>query len=112
VKAQAIFPGGLLEGRQERVAVFVVPKHGPPLVAARGDMIEGSGEFDAKRPCHGRFLRRRLQSVKSQELTPFPTFNEAGSLIGKTAELHVSHMVARNVGVRLQGKVFPAAAAK
>jgi hypothetical protein len=26
--------------------------------------------------------------------------------------LHVTHMVARNVGVRLQGKVFPAAAAK
>ena len=39
-------------------------------------------------------------------------FNEAGSLVGKTAELHVTHMVARNVGVRLQGKVFPAAAAK
>jgi len=39
-------------------------------------------------------------------------FIEAGSLIGKTAELHVTHMVARNVGVRLQGKVFPAAAAK
>jgi len=39
-------------------------------------------------------------------------FNEAGSLVGKTAELHVTHMVARNVGVRLQGKVFPASAAK
>ena len=39
-------------------------------------------------------------------------FNEAGSLIGKTAELHVTHMVPRNVGVRLQAKVFPVAAGK
>jgi hypothetical protein len=36
-------------------------------------------------------------------------FNEAGSLLGKTAERHVTHMVARNVGVRLQAKVFPTA---
>jgi hypothetical protein len=39
-------------------------------------------------------------------------FNEAGSLIGKTAELHVTHMVPRNVGVRLLAKVFPTAAGK
>ena len=39
-------------------------------------------------------------------------FNEAGSLIGKTAEVHVTQMIARNVGVRLQGKVFPAAVGK
>jgi hypothetical protein len=32
-------------------------------------------------------------------------FNEAGSLVGKTAELHVHRMVSRNVGVRLVGKV-------
>ena len=39
-------------------------------------------------------------------------FNESGSLIGKTAEIHVTHMVARNVGVRLQAKVFPSASAR
>jgi hypothetical protein len=39
-------------------------------------------------------------------------FNEAGSLLGKTAELHVTHMVARNDGVRLQAKVFPATPGK
>ena len=39
-------------------------------------------------------------------------FNEAGSLVGKTAELHVTHMMPRNVGVRLQGKVFATAPAK
>jgi hypothetical protein len=39
-------------------------------------------------------------------------FNEAGSLLGKTAELHVTHMVARNVGVRLHAKVFPTAPGK
>jgi hypothetical protein len=39
-------------------------------------------------------------------------FSEAGSLVGKTAELHVPHMVPRNVGVRLQAKVFPAGAGK
>jgi hypothetical protein len=38
--------------------------------------------------------------------------NEAGSLLGKVAELHVTHMVARNDGVRLQAKVFPTAPAK
>jgi hypothetical protein len=38
--------------------------------------------------------------------------SEAGSLVGKTAELHVTHMVARNVGVRLQAKVFPTTAAR
>jgi hypothetical protein len=37
-------------------------------------------------------------------------FNEAGSLVGKTAELQVTHMTARNDGVRLKGKVFAAAA--
>ena len=39
-------------------------------------------------------------------------FSEAGSLLGKTAELHVTHMVARNDGVRLQAKVFPVLAGK
>ena len=39
-------------------------------------------------------------------------FNEAGSLLGKTAELHVTHLIARNAGVRLKAKVFPASAGK
>jgi hypothetical protein len=39
-------------------------------------------------------------------------FNEAGSLLGKTAELHVTHLTPRNNGVRLQGKVFASAPAK
>ena len=39
-------------------------------------------------------------------------FNEAGTLVGKTAELHVTAMTARNDGVRLHGKIFVTAAAK
>jgi len=39
-------------------------------------------------------------------------FNEAGSLVGRTAEVHVIQMTPRNVGVRLKGKVFPATAGK
>lgn len=33
-------------------------------------------------------------------------FSESGSLIGKTAELHVTHMTPRNTGIRLHAKVF------
>jgi hypothetical protein len=32
-------------------------------------------------------------------------FNEAGSLVGRTAELKVTQMTPRNVGVRLKGEV-------
>lgn len=39
-------------------------------------------------------------------------FNESGSLVGRTAELHVTQMIPRNGGVRLKGKVFPAQAGK
>jgi hypothetical protein len=36
-------------------------------------------------------------------------FNESGALVGKTAEVHVTHLVARqNNAVRLHAKVFPA----
>ncbi len=39
-------------------------------------------------------------------------FSEAGSLVGKTAELHVTQMTPRNVGVRLHAKVFANPASK
>ena len=39
-------------------------------------------------------------------------FNEAGTLIGKTAELHVLKMISRQAGVRLHGKVLVTPAAK
>jgi hypothetical protein len=39
-------------------------------------------------------------------------FNEAGSLVGRNAELHVVQMTPRNVGVRLKGKVFPVQSSK
>jgi hypothetical protein len=56
------------------------------------------------------FLSRQVSSVDPVK-RPLP-FNEAGSLTGKMAELHVTHMVPRNVGVRLQAKVFPTTAGK
>jgi hypothetical protein len=39
-------------------------------------------------------------------------FNESGSLVGRNAELHVTQMTPRNVGVRLKAKVFPAQVGK
>lgn len=39
-------------------------------------------------------------------------FSESGSLVGRNAELHVTQMVSRNVGVRLKAKVFPVQAGK
>ena len=38
--------------------------------------------------------------------------NEAGSLVGKTAELHVTEFVARTNGIRLHAKVFANTSAK
>ncbi len=39
-------------------------------------------------------------------------FNEAGSLLGKTAEVHVTEMTPRNNGVRLHAKVYATPLAK
>jgi len=38
--------------------------------------------------------------------------SESGSLMGQNAELHVTQMTPRNVGVRLKAKVFPAQVGK
>jgi hypothetical protein len=35
-------------------------------------------------------------------------FNEAGSLVGRNAELQVTELIARNNGVRLKARVVPA----
>ena len=63
---------GLAEEGQEGFAVGVGAEDGFPLVAARGDVIDGAGIFDAYRSCHApRIPRRRgiaeeslLRSVK------------------------------------------------
>lgn len=65
VNAQAEFIAGFLECGKEGEAIVVVAKDGAPLVAARGDVVESPGKFDAKRPGHGGSFWDRVSDMSS-----------------------------------------------
>ena len=65
---------GVGECRQKCLAVFVIVEDGLPSVAARGDVVKGSGEFDAQWSCHAG--RIPPSNATMQDLTPKSATNK------------------------------------
>ena len=60
----------VLKRPEEHFAVLIVLEDGLLLVAARGDVIDGAGIFDAKRTGHGAKIAAEKANVNSKDLTP------------------------------------------